>query len=71
MLAFESGVRDRGGNVYIYRSASVKENWAKQAILKVDDGRGGSLLGVGALVRADGRSVVVCLTEGELVITGV
>lgn len=72
VLAFESGVRDRGGNVYIYRSASVKENWAKQAILKVDDGRGGALLGVGALAHADGRSIVVCLTEGELVlITGV
>lgn len=68
VLAFESGVRDWGGNVYIYRSASVKENWAKQAILKVDDGRGGSLLGVGALARADGQNIVVCLTEGELVL---
>jgi hypothetical protein len=72
VLAFESGVRDRGGNVYIYQSASVRENWAKQAILKVDDGRGGPLLGVGALARADGQNIVVCLTEGELVlITGV
>ncbi|KAF8073783.1 hypothetical protein FPV67DRAFT_1560129 [Lyophyllum atratum] len=66
-FAFEAGIRDRGGNVYIYRSASVNEKWAKQAILKVDDGYGGSLLGVGS-VQIGETSVILCLTEGELVL---
>jgi hypothetical protein len=67
VFAFEGGIRDRGGNVYIYRAAPIKEKWAKQAILKVDDGFGGSLLGVG-LVRSDQGTVLACLTEGELVL---
>ena len=66
VFAFESGSKDRGGNVYIYRATSVTSKWAKQAVLKVDDGRGGSLLGVGAWNGPEGP-VVVCLTEGELV----
>ncbi|TFK40543.1 hypothetical protein BDQ12DRAFT_679638 [Crucibulum laeve] len=68
VFAFEGGVRDRGGNVYIYRASPVTEKWAKQAVLKVDDGRGGSLLGVGKITSPDGRTVVACLTEGELVL---
>lgn len=68
VFAFEGGVRDRGGNVYIYRAAAVKEKWAKQAILKVDDGCGGSLLGVGAVEFGQGATVLACLTEGKLVL---
>jgi CS domain len=68
VFAFEGGVRDRGGNVYIYRAAPIKEKWAKQAILKVDDGFGGSLLGVGAVKFSSEASILACLTEGELVL---
>lgn len=66
VFAFEGGLQDRGGNVYIYRSAPASEKWAKQAILKVDDG-GGSLIGVGVM-KTGATSVLVCLTEGELVL---
>ncbi|KAJ7600525.1 hypothetical protein C8J56DRAFT_910528 [Mycena floridula] len=67
VFAFESGVRDRGGNVYIYRASPVKEKWAKQAILKVGDGSGGSLLGVGLI--NDGKdNAILCLLERELVL---
>ncbi|PFH53984.1 hypothetical protein AMATHDRAFT_136525 [Amanita thiersii Skay4041] len=66
VLAFEGGAKDRGGNLYIYHAAPLTEKWAKQAVLKVDDGRGGSLLGVGAWGSPQGL-VFVCLTEGELV----
>jgi hypothetical protein len=68
VFAFEGGVRDRGGNVYVYRAAPMKEKWAKQLILKVDDGHGGSLLGVGAVQRGQEATVLACLTEGELVL---
>jgi hypothetical protein len=68
VFAFEGGIRDRGGNVYIYRAAPVMEKWAKQAILKVDDGCGGSLLGVGLMKFDQGTTVLACLTEGELVL---
>lgn len=68
VFAFEGGARDRGGNVYIYRPAPIKEKWAKQAILKIDDGNGGSLLGVGAVKFGSGATVLACLTEGELVL---
>ena len=42
MLAFEGGSsRGRDGSLYIYRSVpTTKEKWAKQAVLKVDDGLG-------------------------------
>jgi len=70
VLAFEGGSsRGRGGNLYIYRSVPTsKEKWAKQAILKVDDGLGGALLGVGCVKGERGERMVVCLTEGELVL---
>lgn len=68
ILAFESGGRNRaGGNLYIYRPSSVKDKWAKQSILKVDDGQGGALLGVGVVTGRDGKVAIVCLLEGELV----
>ena len=70
VLAFEGGSsRGRGGNLYIYRSVPTrKEKWAKQAVLKVDDGLGGALLGVGCIMSKGGEKMVVCLTEGELVV---
>ncbi|KAG5652903.1 hypothetical protein H0H81_003164 [Sphagnurus paluster] len=67
VFAFEGGVRDRGGNVYIYRSAPSNMKWANQGILKVGDGYGGSLLGIGVL-QWGSFSVILCLTEGELVL---
>ncbi|PPQ86499.1 hypothetical protein CVT25_008243 [Psilocybe cyanescens] len=73
VLAFEGGSqRDRGANVYIYRPAkSAKDKWAKQSVLQVDNGSGGALLGVGYVKvqgGTEGEMVVVCLTEGELVL---
>ncbi|KAF9013521.1 hypothetical protein BDQ17DRAFT_1387043 [Cyathus striatus] len=68
VLAFEGGTKDRGGNVYVYRASPVKEKWAKQAILKVNDGSCGALLGVGAISLPNGNIIVICLTEGELVL---
>ena len=67
VFAFESGAQDLGGNVYIYRGAGPKENWAKQVILKIGGGAAGSLLGVG-LMKVQGKVVVLCLCEGELVV---
>lgn len=63
VFAFEGGTQDRGGNVYLYRAASVKEKWAKQAILRV----GGPLLGI-AMMGADAKPLFICLTEAELVV---
>ena len=70
VLALEGGSsQGRGGNLYIYRSVPTnKEKWAKQVILKVDDGLGGALLGVGGIKSKGGERIVVCLTEGELVL---
>ncbi|TFK74805.1 hypothetical protein BDN72DRAFT_633072 [Pluteus cervinus] len=67
VFAFENGSQNRGGNVYIYRPAPISEKWAKQSILKVADGQGGSLLGIG-VVSVKGAPLVVCLTETELVL---
>ncbi|KAF9454702.1 hypothetical protein P691DRAFT_770235 [Macrolepiota fuliginosa MF-IS2] len=66
VLAFESGSSNRGGNVYIYYLAGAKDTTAKQSILKINDGRGGALLGVGLFAGGDGKSIIACLTEGEL-----
>ncbi|KAG6841988.1 hypothetical protein C0991_004479 [Blastosporella zonata] len=68
VFAFEGGIRDRGGNVYVYRSASPTAKWAKQAILKVGDGYGGSLLGVGGHQVGGSTTVLLCLAEEELVL---
>lgn len=73
VLAFEGGsARDRGANVYLYRlPAKAKDSWSKQSVLQVDDGSGGALLGVGCVkVRGgkEGEFIVVCLTEGDLVL---
>lgn len=68
VFTFENGTRYRGGNVYIYRAALHNEKWPKQNVLQVGDGMGGSLLGVGALVSTVGKTVILCLTEGQLVL---
>ncbi|KAF8208926.1 hypothetical protein K438DRAFT_295654 [Mycena galopus ATCC 62051] len=65
VFAFDNGIRDRTGNVYVYRAAPPTENWAKQAVLSL--GHGGSLLGVGA-VKKDKQTILLCLTERELVL---
>ncbi|KAJ7784587.1 hypothetical protein B0H16DRAFT_1493053 [Mycena metata] len=65
VFAFDSGMRERAGNVYIYRAAPPSELWAKQAVLTV--GQGGSLLGVGA-VKTKGGTVLLCLTEKQLIL---
>lgn len=68
VLAFENGTRDRGGNVYIYRSARTSEKWAKQTVFKVGQGSSGSLVGVGALKINAEKYVILCLCERELVV---
>ena len=70
VLAFEGGsLRSGGANVYIYRGSRKNEKWAKQSVLQVDNGSGGSVLGVGCVrVKNDKDSLLVCLTEGELVL---
>lgn len=69
VLAFESGARGLGGNVYIYQpTARPGDKWATQAVLKVGDGSGGPLLGVGAAKTKTGGSVILCLCEKELVV---
>ncbi|KAJ7175840.1 hypothetical protein C8R46DRAFT_990023 [Mycena filopes] len=65
VFAFDSGMRDRAGNVYIYRAAAPTELWAKQAVLTV--GQEGSLLGVGA-IKTETGTVLLCLTEKQLVL---
>ncbi|KAI0785280.1 hypothetical protein C8Q75DRAFT_794710 [Abortiporus biennis] len=68
VLAFESGARDLGGNVYIYRNtAKANDKSAQQAVLKIGKG-GGSLLGVGMLRNGKGGEVIVCLCEEEWVV---
>ncbi|KAH7915485.1 hypothetical protein BJ138DRAFT_1077421 [Hygrophoropsis aurantiaca] len=68
VLAFENGAQDRGGNVYIYRSVRPNQLWAKQSVLKVGDGAAGSLLGVGAVKNVQGKYIIICLCERELVV---
>ncbi|EEB99499.1 hypothetical protein MPER_00812, partial [Moniliophthora perniciosa FA553] len=67
VFALKNGAQYRGGNVYIYRAVSRGDKWAKQAILKVGDGNGGALLGVGA-IESQGKPALLCLTETELII---
>ncbi|KAL0578634.1 hypothetical protein V5O48_003377 [Marasmius crinis-equi] len=67
VYALESGSINRGGNAYIYRMVPRGERWAKQAILRVADGSGGALLGVGSVV-VRGTRVITCLAEKELIL---
>jgi len=67
-MPFEGGASNRGGNVYIYYPTSPKAITAKQAVLRVNEGRGGALMGVGLFTNGDGKSIIACLTEGDLVL---
>jgi len=67
VVAMENGGRDAGPNMYIYHDAQGKSQ-SKQGIVKLGgDGRSGSLLGVAGFKR-DGKIVLVCVREKELVI---
>jgi hypothetical protein len=69
VLAFDGGVSNRGGgNIYIYRGHTPRDKWAKQSILRVGDMLADSLLGVGVMVMASGRRIVLGLSEGELIL---
>ncbi|KAI0947310.1 hypothetical protein AcW1_007565 [Taiwanofungus camphoratus] len=67
VFAFESGSRELGGNVYIYRGGSSREKWAKQAVLKIG-GYAGPLLGVGMIKTKGNKLIVLCLCEEELIV---
>ncbi|KAI0086501.1 hypothetical protein BDY19DRAFT_995792 [Irpex rosettiformis] len=67
VLAFESGARGLGGNVYIYRrTAQPTDKYGKQAVLKVGDTSSGPLLGVGQVKTRGGERITLCLCEREL-----
>ncbi|KAF7797402.1 hypothetical protein EIP86_008597 [Pleurotus ostreatoroseus] len=69
VFAFESGAREMGCNAYIYRNTvRPRDKAAKQCILKLNDGSGGPLLGVGMIRTKDGRDLILCLCEGQLIV---
>lgn len=69
VFAFENGTQGRGGNVYIYRSSTPKELWAKQSVLAVGQADGGSLLGIGAVASSsETGNTIACLCENELIV---
>ncbi|KAI0345806.1 hypothetical protein BDW22DRAFT_1324567 [Trametopsis cervina] len=69
VVAFESGARGLGSNLYLYRStARSGDKQAKQAVLKVGDVSSGPLLGVGMLKTRAGETVTLCLCERELAV---
>lgn len=68
VMAFESGSRELGFNVYIYEATPTPQaKWAKQSVLRVGDSSSGPLLGINA-VKAGDRMVILCLCERELVV---
>lgn len=72
VLAFESGSRGLGFNIYIYQATPRRSaQWAKQSVIRVGDAATGPLLGVGALtldVEEGKKVVIVCLCENEAVV---
>ena len=72
VLAFESGSRGLGFNVYLYEATPTRSaQWAKQSVIRVGDVATGPLLGVGALtldVEGGKKVVVLCLCENEIVV---
>ena len=63
------GIRGRGANIYAYRPvAGVKDQWAKQSVLQVEDGKGGAVLGLGCIKLDRELVLLVCLTENSLVL---
>ncbi|KAF9646037.1 hypothetical protein BDM02DRAFT_3189162 [Thelephora ganbajun] len=72
VLAFESGSRGLGFNIYIYQATPTRSaQWAKQSVVRVGDAETGPLLGVGALtleVEGGKKVVMLCLCENEVVV---
>jgi hypothetical protein len=72
VLAFESGSRGLGFNIYIYQATPTRSaQWAKQSVIRVGDSATGPLLGVGALtldVEGGKKVVILCLCENEAVV---
>ena len=72
VLAFESGSRGLGFNIYIYQATLTRSaQWAKQSVIRVGDAATGPLLGVGALtldVEGGKRVVMLCLCENEAIV---
>ena len=72
VLAFESGSRGLGFNIYIYQATPTRSaQWAKQSVIRVGDAASGPLLGVGALtldVEGGKKVVMLCLCENEAVV---
>ena len=72
VLAFESGSRGLGFNVYIYQATPTPSAlWAKQSVIRVGDVATGPLLGVGALsldVEGGKKVVMLCLCENEAIV---
>jgi len=72
VLAFESGSRGLGFNIYIYQATPTRSaHWAKQSVIRVGDSATGPLLGVGALtldVEGGKQVVMLCLCENEAII---
>jgi len=72
VLAFESGSRGLGFNIYIYQATpTCSTQWAKQSVVRVGDSATGPLLGVGALtldVEGGEKVVILCLCENEAVL---
>lgn len=72
VLAFESGSRGLGFNIYIYEATPTRSSqWAKQSVIRVGDAATGPLLGVGALtldVEGGKKVAILCLCENEVVL---
>ena len=72
VLAFESGSRGLGFNIYVYKATPTRlAQWAKQSVIRVGDAATGPLLGVGALtlgVQGGGKVVMLCLCENEAIV---
>lgn len=71
-LAFESGSRGLGFNIYIYQATATRSaQWAKQSVIRVGDAATGPLLGVGVLtldVQGGRKGVILCLCENEAIV---
>ncbi|KAF9783227.1 hypothetical protein BJ322DRAFT_142228 [Thelephora terrestris] len=72
VLAFESGSRGLGFNIYLYQATPTRSaQWAKQSVIRVGDAATGPLLGVGALtldVEGGKKVVILCLCENEIIV---
>jgi hypothetical protein len=68
VFLWENGTREGTGNMFIYRKTTgFQDLWAKQSVLRITTG-GIALLGVGVVSTMEGKKVIACLTEKEVVI---